>query len=158
MHYSTLSMIEGAPRTFRLALGLALAISAGCGAQAPAPTVDVTGTWVGSIDSNAGPPGFEPVFGTYTLTLQLVQTGSGVTGTFDSVGAFSGTVQGGVSGDRATLYVSVAPCGGPGNSAGRVVLTGTVQNPGSAVLLMGVTYQGTPCGVADYGTGTLRRQ
>jgi len=151
--------MNGAIRsTLRLALGLALARSAGCGTQAPAPTVDVTGTWVGSIDSNAGPPGFEPVFGTYSLTLQLLQTGSGVTGTFDSVGAFSGTVQGGVSGDRATLAVTVAPCGGPGNSTGRVTLTGTVTNPGAATLLMDVAYQGTPCGVADYGTGTLRRQ
>jgi hypothetical protein len=158
MHYSTLSMIAATPRMFRLALGLALALSAGCGTPAPAPTVDVTGTWVGSVDSNAGPPGFEPVFGTFSLTLQLVQTGSGVTGTFDSVGAFSGSVQGGVSGDRATLAVTVAPCGGPGNSTGRVVLTGTVKNPGSAILLLDVAYQGTPCGVADYGTGILRRQ
>ena len=151
-------MNDARPSTIQLALGLALALSAGCGTQAPAPTVDVTGTWVGDIDSNAGPPGFEPVFGTYSLTLQLVQTGSAVTGTFNSVGAFSGTVQGGVSGDRAILYVTVAPCGGPGNSTARVALTGTVTNPGAATLLMDVAYQGTPCGVADYGTGTLRRQ
>ena len=151
-------MNDGAPSTLQLALGLALAMTASCGTQAPAPTVDVTGTWVGSMDSNAGPPGFEPVFGTFTVTLRLVQAGSGVTGTFDSVGAFSGTIQGGVSGDQAILTVTVAPCGGPGNSTGRVILTGTVQNPGSAPLLMGASYQGTPCGVADYGTGTLRRQ
>jgi hypothetical protein len=151
-------MNDATPSTIQLALGLALALSAGCGTQAPAPTVDVTGTWVGDIDSNAGPPGFEPVFGTFSLTLRLVQTGSGVTGTFNSVGAFSGTVQGGVSGDRATLYVAVAPCGGPGNSTARVTLTGTVTNPGAVTLLMDVAYQGTPCGVADFGTGTLRRQ
>ena len=151
-------MNDATRSTIQLALGLALAMTASCGTQAPAPTVDVTGTWVGSMDSNAGPPGFEPVFGNFSLTLQLVQTGSGVTGTFDSVGAFSGTIQGGVSGDRATLVVTVAPCGGSGNSTGRVALTGTVQNPGSAILLMEVAYQGTPCGVADYGTGTLRSQ
>jgi hypothetical protein len=54
--------MNGAMRsTLRLALGLALALSAGCGTQAPAPTVDVTGTWVGSVDSNAGPPLSDPL-------------------------------------------------------------------------------------------------
>ena len=157
MDYSIRAMNAARPWTIRLALGLALAMSSGCGTPAPAPSVDVTGTWVGTIVSTAGPPGFEPVFGTYTLTLRLVQDGSSVTGTLESVDAFSGTVLGGVSGDRVTLTVTVAPCGGPGNSTGKVALAGTVQNPGSATLLMGVAYQGTPCGVADYGAGTLQR-
>jgi hypothetical protein len=157
MDYSIRTMIAARPWTIRLALGLAVAMSSGCGTPAPAPSVDVTGTWVGTIVSTAGPPGFEPVFGTYTLTLHLVQDGSSVTGTLESVDAFSGTVLGGVSGDRVTLAVTVAPCGGPGNLPGKVALAGTVQNPGSATLRMGVAYQGTPCGVADYGTGTLQR-
>jgi hypothetical protein len=141
-------------RTLRLAVGLALAMATGCGTESPPPTVDVTGTWVGPVDSNTGPPGFDPVFGTYTLTLELVQDGSRVTGTL--VGAFSGTVAGGVSGDRASLTVAVAPCGGPGNSAATVVLSATVQNTFSGVPLMNIAYQGTPCGVVDHGTGTLR--
>jgi hypothetical protein len=154
MDYSNGSMIGGTNWTLRLALGLALALAAGCGTQAVPPAVDVTGTWVGSVDSTDGPPSFDPVFGTYTLTLILVQHGSNVTGTLG--GAFSGTLSGSVSGDRAVLVVNVAPCGGPGNLAATVSLTGTVQNPGSANPAMSVTYQGTPCGVADHGTGILR--
>jgi hypothetical protein len=141
--------------TFRLALGFALAMATGCGTDSPPPTFDVTGTWVGSVDSNTGPPGFDPVFGTYTLTLRLVQDGSHVTGTL--VGAFSGNIEGGVSGDRASLLVTVAPCGGPGNLVATVHLTGTVQDTFSGIPLMRITYLGTPCGVVDYGTGTLRR-
>jgi hypothetical protein len=141
--------------TFRRALVLALVMATGCGTESPPPAVDVTGTWVGSVDSNTGPPGFAPVFGTYTLTLQLVQDGSHVTGAL--IGAFSGTIAGGVSGDRANLTVTVAPCGGPGNLATTVNLTGTVQNTFSGIPLMNITYEGKPCGVVDYGTGTLRQ-
>ena len=147
--------INGARRsTLRLSLGLALALATGCGTESPPPTVDVTGTWVGSVDSTSGPPSFDPVFGTYTLTLELVQDGSHVTGTL--AGAFSGTIAGGVSGDRANLAVTVAPCGGPGNPVATVILTGTMQNTTSGIPLMSIAYQGTPCGVADYGTGVLR--
>ena len=147
--------VSGATQwTLRLSLGLALAVATGCATEAPQPTVDVTGTWVGSVDSTSGPPSFNPVFGTYTLTLELVQDESHVTGTL--AGAFSGTIAGGVSGDRANLTVTVAPCGGPGNSVATVVLTGTVQEAPSGIPLMTIAYQGTPCGVADYGTGVLR--
>jgi hypothetical protein len=134
---------------------LAIAVAAGCGSDAPPPSVDVSGTWTGSVVSTAGPPGFEPVFGTYTLTLHLIQDGAHVTGSLSSDAAFSGTVAGGVSGDRVTLSVAVAPCGGPGNAPGSVSLTGTVRNPGAAAPILDVAYQGTPCGVADYGTGAL---
>ena len=154
MDYLERAMDRATQWTLRLALGVALAMAAGCGTESPPPTVDVTGTWVGSVDSNTGPPGFDPVFGTYTLTLELVQDGSHVTGTL--VGAFSGTIAGGVSGDRANLTVTVAPCGGPGNSVATVNLTGTVQNTFSGISVMSIKYQGTPCGVVDYGTGTLR--
>ena len=141
----------------RMALVVVLVMAVGCGPGATPLTVDVTGTWAGGVDSTDGPPGFNPVFGSYTLTLDLVQTGSSVTGTFRSVGAFDGTIVGGVSGVRAILTVSVPPCGGPGNLPGTVQLEGTVQDPGSAIVLMEIAYQGTPCGVADYGTGVLRR-
>ena len=110
-----------------------------------------------NVESTDGPPGFNPVFGSYTLTLDLVQTGSSVTGTFKSVGAFNGTIVGTVTDDRAVLTVSVTPCGGPGNSPGTVQLVGTVRESGPAIVLMDIAYQGTPCGVADHGTGSLRR-
>lgn len=149
---------NGAPTLLHsLALGVALVIAVGCGPQPPAPAIDVTGTWVGTVDSTDGPPGFNPVFGSYTLSLDLVQAGSSVTGTFRSVGAFDGTIVGTVTDDRAVLTVIVPPCGGPGNPPGTVQLVGTVQDSGTAIVLMGIAYQGTPCGVADYGTGLLRR-
>ena len=154
MNYSDPAMTGATRWRLRLALGLSLAMATGCGTGSPPPSVDFAGTWVGSVDSSTGPPGFDPVFGTYTLTLRLVQDGSHVTGTL--VGAFSGTIAGGVSGDRANLIVTVAPCGGPGNLAATVVLTGTVQSAASGIPLMNITYQGTPCGVADHGTGILR--
>jgi hypothetical protein len=142
--------------SIRICLGMVLVAGSGCGTQPSPADVDVTGTWVGTVHSNAGPPGYEPVFGDYTLTLVLAQAGSGVTGSLAS-SAFSGTVAGGVSGDRAVLAVAVAPCGGPGSATGSVSLVGTVRAGTSGPTLMDVTYQGTPCGVADYGAGTLSR-
>ncbi len=131
------------------------ALAAGCGVDAAPPAVDVTGTWSGPVESNAGPPGYEPVFGTYRMTLALAQTGSSVTGTLASDTAFSGSVAGGVSGSTLTLRVGVAPCGPPGGAAGTVTLDGTVStgSPGT----MNVTYVGTPCGVEDHGQGVLTR-
>ncbi len=133
----------------------AAALAAGCGVDAAPPAVDVTGTWSGPIESNAGPPGYEPVFGTYRMTLALAQTGSSVTGTLASDGAFSGSVAGGVSGNTLTLGIGVAPCGPPGGSSGTVTLTGTVLagSPGT----MNVSDVGTPCGVEDHGQGVLTR-
>ena len=149
---------NGAPGSLlRMALRVVLVTAVGCGSQANPPAVDVTGTWVGNVDSTDGPPGFNPVFGNYTLTLDLVQTGPSVTGTFRSDGAFNGTIVGTVTDDRAVLTVSVPPCGGQGNSPETVQLMGTVQDSGSAFVLMDIAYQGTPCGVADHGTGVLRR-
>ena len=149
---------NGAPSSVLcMALGVVLVIAVDCGPQPRSPTVDVTGTWVGTVESTDGPPGFNPVFGSYTLSLDLVQAGSSVTGTFISVGAFNGSVVGTVTDDRAVLTVNVSPCGSPGNSPGTVQLLGTVQDSGSATALMDIAYQGTPCGVADYGTGLLRR-
>ena len=91
---------NGAPSLLHsLALGIVLVIAGGCEPQPPAPAIDVTGTWVGTVDSTDGPPGFNPVFGSYTLSLDLVQAGSSVTGTFRSVGAFDGTIVGTVTDD-----------------------------------------------------------
>jgi hypothetical protein len=133
----------------------AAALAAGCGVDAAPPAVDVTGTWSGPVESNAGPPGYEPVFGTYRMTLVLTQTGSSVTGTLASDAAFSGSVAGGVSGNTLTLRVGVAPCGPPGGSSGTVTLTGTVAaGPPDR---MSVSYLGTPCGVEDHGQGILSR-
>ena len=110
---------NGAPSLLHcLALGIVLVLAGGCEPQPPAPAIDVTGTWVGTVDSTDGPPGFNPVFGSYALSLDLVQAGSSVTGTFRSVGAFDGTIVGTVTDDRAVLTVIVSPCGGPGSPPG----------------------------------------
>ena len=133
--------MNGAMRsTLRLALRLALALSAGCGTQAPAPTVDVTGTWAGSVDSNAGPPLSDPL--------------STATGSRSSSPPFSLTISTPSAWPQARGLVGGCRRGGaggsrlgdsrPANSTGRVILTGTVQNPGPANLLMDVAYQGTP--------------
>lgn len=118
----------------------------------------MTGRWVGSIDSNAGPPGFEPVFGTYTLTLQLTQSGGNVTGPMTTDIHLAGTFAGGLSGKRIVGRVAVEPCGGPTNAPGVLNFSGTVDDPDGGPPSMQVSYQGTACGVGDYGQGTLTRQ
>ncbi len=133
----------------------AAALAAGCGVDAAPPAMDVTGTWSGPIESTAGPPGYEPVFGTYRMTLVLAQTGSDVTGTLTSDTAFSGTVAGGISGNGLTLRVAVAPCGPTGGPSGTATLTGTIS--GGSPSTLSVSYVGTPCGVEDHGQGVLTR-
>ena len=130
-----------------------------CGGTTLAPPgVDVTGRWVGSVDSTSGPPSFDPVFGTYTMTLQLTQSGANVTGTMTSDGSLGGQVAGGVSGRRIDLRITVAPCGGPTNRPGLFALTGNVREDAAVPATMDVTYQGTACEVADYGSGTLNKR
>jgi hypothetical protein len=147
------------PNLPRLLAAAALAATfalAGCGSDAPAPAVDVSGTWIGPIESTAGPPGYEPVFGTYQMTLVLAQSGANVSGTFQSDVGLSGTAAGGVSGRTLTLRLAVAPCGGPGNAPGSLSLTGNV--PAFTTSSLVVDYLGTACGVGDYGHGTLTRR
>jgi hypothetical protein len=129
--------------------------AAGCASEPEPPAADLTGTWTGNITSDAGPPGYEPVFGTYAATLRLLQDGSTLTGTFEGVGAFRGTVVGGMSGYDFSLTVTVDPCGPAGSLPGTVVLAGQLTSEGPALPVLAVSYGGTPCGIADYGRGVL---
>jgi hypothetical protein len=145
----------GVPRLLTLlVVAVALGSSAcGGGSGAEPPAVDLTGTWVGEITSTTGPPGYDPNFGTYQMTLELNQSGATVTGTFHADISLSGTVSGWVAGRRTQLSLQFAPCSA--FSPGPVKLTGTVSDPGTT---MAVQYEGTPCGSVDVGTGTLTRQ
>jgi hypothetical protein len=135
---------------------LAALLLPACGQETVAPAVDVTGRWVGPVDSTTGPPSYDPSFGRYQLTLILTQSGSGVTGTFQSDISLSGTVSGGGSGRTVQLVMQFAPCGGsPGSGPGIENLRGDVDGSGQA---MAISAQGSPCGSADYLSGTLTRQ
>jgi hypothetical protein len=136
-----------------VAAWVALAL-VGCGKDPVPPSVDVTGQWVGPVDSTTGPPSYDPSFGTYQLTLDLVQSGSTVTGSFRSSISLSGTVNGAVTDRTVRLVMQIAPCGGspfPGSES----LEGTVDFTGNS---MRVSAQGTACGSPDYLLGTLTRQ
>ncbi|MGA8890438.1 MAG: hypothetical protein WB493_02635 [Anaeromyxobacteraceae bacterium] len=139
-------------RAVLIALSLA---ATGCASEPAPPAVDLTGTWSGNIESDAGPPGYEPVFGTYAATLRLVQDGGTLTGTFEGVGAFRGPVVGGVSGYDFSLTVTVDPCGPPGVPGGTVQLAGQLAAEGPGLPVLAVAYTGTPCGIGDYGKGVL---
>jgi hypothetical protein len=145
------------PRLLTLLVVALVLASSGCGSGnwsgADPPAVDVTGTWVGPITSTTGPPSYDPNFGTYQMTLDLVQSGANVTGTFHADISLSGTVSGWVAGWRTQLAFKFAPCSA--FSPGPVNFTGTVSSPGTT---MAVQYEGTPCGSVDFGTGTLTRQ
>src|SRR5512137_24257 len=141
--------------TIRRALAALSLAAAGCASDPLPPAADLTGTWTGRIESNAGPPGYEPVFGTYDATLRLLQDGSTLTGTFEGVGAFRGTVAGAMTGYDFALTISVDPCGPAGSAPGTVQLGGRLTGEGPALPVLAVTYTGTPCGVGDYGKGVL---
>jgi hypothetical protein len=138
-----------------LAVTAVLAV-AGCGQESIPPAVDVTGTWVGSIESTTGPPGYDPNLGQYTMTLVLTQSGANVTGTVSSDSAYQGTLAGAVAGSRLQAKLTVNPCNQLGQG-GLLNMTGLVGTAGT-VTTMQVDYLGDACGVVDYGTGTLTKQ
>jgi hypothetical protein len=137
-----------------LAACLALSLAA-CGKDAIPPSVNVTGRWIGQVDSTTGPPSHDSNFGTYQLTLDLAQDGAAVTGTFLTSISLSGTVAGAVADRTVRLVMQFAPCGGPVLPSGTENLEGTVDFAGNS---MPVLYQGVACGAPDYVQGTLARQ
>jgi hypothetical protein len=141
--------------TIRRAVAALSLAAAGCASEPAPPVADLTGTWTGTIESDAGPPGYEPVFGSYAATLRLLQDGANLTGTFEGVGAFRGPVAGAMAGYDITLTISVDPCGPPGTPPGTVQLAGQLTAEGPALPVLVVAYTGTPCGVGDYGKGVL---
>jgi|MudIll2142460700_1097286.scaffolds.fasta_scaffold549059_2 hypothetical protein len=146
-----------ATKAARLLAVTAVLAVAGCGQESIPPAVDVTGTWVGSIESTTGPPGYDPNLGQYTMTLVLTQSGANVTGTVSSDSAYKGTLAGAVAGSRLQAKLTVNPCGGAGQPVGTLNLSGVVAATGT-IITMQVDYMGDACGVVDYGAGTLTKQ
>jgi len=117
------------------------------GIPAAAPTVDVTGTWRGSV-TQAG-------FGTSTQTLNAVGTGASVSGTYSSVNG-TGSVNETVSANTLTFTISPTGCTGTITGIGAVVTNQAgITNVGAtfsgAYVCNGTTYDGT-------GTGNLVKQ
>jgi hypothetical protein len=78
-------------------LGLLIAMLAGCaGSKSPSASVtapaDVNGTWTGSTTTGAR-----------TMTMQLKQTGTSVTGTLTGAGTLDGPIEGTVDGNTIRL-------------------------------------------------------
>ncbi len=133
-----------------LAAMLAATACLGSRMSAP-PAVDVTGTWTGDIDSNTGPPGYDPVFGTYRMTLRLTQSGSSITGEMSSDVVLEGPVSGAIAARRVLLTITVPGCGAQG-SPETLELVGDVDADGRT---MSVRYTGMDC--SGDGTGVLTR-
>jgi hypothetical protein len=130
---------------------VAAGLLAGCGGSSPPPAVDVSGTWVGNVDSTDGMG--QPVYGGYEATFRLTQTAGSVTGSYSGAGAVGGTVVGGVSGNHFVATIQPREC------AGQLNLSALVSEPAAGAATMDVTYQGTTvCSGARVDRGTLTRQ
>jgi hypothetical protein len=83
------------------------------------------GTWTGDVEFFGG------FTGVTRLTLQLSQSGSGVTGTWSLESGFSGNWSGGVSGSTMTFNaVLVSPSSCSGSGSGTLVLQGSSMTGG----------------------------
>lgn len=112
------------------------------------PSVDVTGTWRGSVT--------ESYFGTSTHTLNAVQTGPNASGTYSSING-TGSVAATVSGNTMSFTISPTGCTGSVNG------TGTVSKDSvTGLTSMAITFSGTyVCNgttIVDSGTGNLVKQ
>ena len=136
-----------------LLAGFLVVALAGCGGgggsstPAPAPTVDVTGTWRGSITETA--------FGTNTATLNVVQSAATVTGTYSSTYG-TGSVTGTVSANTASINISPTGCTGTVTGTASVSTNSTGQqqmafSAGGVYVCNGRTYD-------NRVTGTLIKQ
>ena len=141
---------------FNILVGLcfvAMSSLAGCGGggsstPAEAPTVDVTGTWRGSVT--------ESYFGTSTQTLNAVQTGASTTGTYSSVNG-TGSVSGSVSAKKLTFTISPTGCTGTVSGTGTVSPYPTTGKQQMAISFSG-TYVCNGTTINDTGTGILLQQ
>lgn len=130
--------------------GLLAACGGGGGSSTPSlpPTVDVTGKWEGSGNSN---------YGSGYLSMILSQNGSSVSGTFVDSSGSGGTTSGTVSANILSFTLSPTGCTG--------TLTGTgivATNATSKKQQIDTTYTGTyTCSGKSYnesGVGTVVKQ
>lgn len=129
---------------------LLLATLAACGggdsATPPSASVNATGTWHGSYNST--------VFGAQTMTLNIQQNGSALTGTYSSSTGATGTISGSVSGNTASVTITVTTPGCGGHFDGTGIID-TQTNPDT----MSFQYNGSStCGGNESGTGNLTKQ
>jgi hypothetical protein len=134
-----------APRIF-LAVALSYSLGA-CGGDGsgPAAPVDVTGDWIGTIQSSQVPaPGTE-------IDLTLSQTGTTGTGTYfvPASGAF-GDIDGTVNGNRLSFTLTQNNLSCPGSFSGIATVVADA---------MTFTYTGNDClGSHTNGRGSATRQ
>jgi hypothetical protein len=134
-----------APMLF-LAVALSFSLVGACGGDGsgPAGAVDLTGDWVGTIQSSQVPAGTE-------VNLTLSQTGGTVTGTYllPFSGMF-GDVAGTVTGSSVTFTLTQKNVSCPGSFSGSGTVTGNS---------MTFTYSGSDCwGIHADGQGSATRQ
>ena len=133
-----------------LAFGIAGCGGGGKGSSTPAapPSVDITGAWRGSVTETA--------FGTSTQTLNAVQTGASVTGTYSSING-TGSTNGSVSGNTLTFTISPTGCTGSLLGTGTVTTNATTVQQNMAISFSG-TYVCSGTTINDSGTGNLVKQ
>ncbi len=112
----------------------------------PPPSVDSTGTWSGPYNSS--------IFGAESLTLNLQQNGSTVTGTYSSTTGALGTIAGTVSDNTANITITITTQGCSGSFDGTGIID-TQTDPDT----MSFQYNGSStCGGQESGTGNLTKQ
>jgi hypothetical protein len=110
---------------------------------APAPTVNVTGTWQGTIVSS--------VSGSITGTFALAQDGATVTGNYASVRGAVGTISGTVSDNKVTYTITPTQPGCTGSLNGKATVMSSTT--------MSISYSGTTsCAGDETGTGVITKQ
>ena len=128
---------------------LTLLISCGDGGGGDSSTpasVNATGTWFGSYNST--------VFGAQTMALVLLRDGDGLTGTYYSSTGATGSISGSVSGNTASLKITLTTpgCGGNFDATGIIDIQ---PEPNT----MSFQYNGSStCGGNESGTGNLTKQ
>jgi hypothetical protein len=142
-------MQPGAVSSRRAFFALALLACGGPNPSAPAPTVDVSGTWTGTVTSTDGRG--SPVFDVLTVTLFMSQNGRALSGIFRSAGP-TGTVAGSVSANRVDFMVIVSGL----NCPGQLSFTGSVRERPPDRPALDLSYEGTQACTGDQvGQGTL---
>jgi hypothetical protein len=133
-----------------LAFGIVGCGGGGGGSSTPAtpPSVDITGTWRGSVTETA--------FGTSTQSLNAVQTGASVTGTYSSING-TGSTTGSVSGNTLSFTISPTGCTGTLSGTGTVTTSATTGQQNMAISFSG-TYVCSGTTINDSGTGNLIKQ
>lgn len=133
-----------------LALGIAGCGGGSGGSSTPAapPSVDITGTWRGSVTESA--------FGTNTHTFNAVQSGAGITATYSQVNG-TGSATGTVSSNVLSFTISPTGCTGSLSGTGTVTTNATTGQQNMAISFSG-TYVCSGTTINDNGTGNLIKQ